>query len=149
MPVSGSSVQAIDSPTGLHTCHERGSSLCAPERYLAAHTSVQLATAVAVLPASSAGHIVHAGTVCFPRPDCELSKIEPDAESAVRILGNFLHLSPMDRQMEVTLGALVSCQACELCLCKAVDEARRHSDVNGLSGAFGRIASETDTTQFL
>ena len=32
-------------------------------------------------------------------------------------------------------------------LCEAVDEACRHSDINGLSGALGQIASATNTTQ--
>ena len=63
-----------------------------------------------------------------------------------------LHLSPIDGQMEVTIGTLVSCQECSLSLslslCKAVDEACRHYGVDGLSGALGQIASETNTTQF-
>ena len=33
-------------------------------------------------------------------------------------------------------------------LCNAVDEAHRHTDIDGLSDALGQIASETDTTQF-
>ena len=36
----------------------------------------------------------------------------------------------------------------ELSLCEAVNEARRHADVNGLSDALQQIALETDTTQF-
>ena len=75
----------------------------------------------AMLPAASAGHDVHAETVCFPGPDCELSKIEPDAKSGVCILGNLLsdgvlHLSPVNREVEATLGALASCQECQLSL---------------------------------
>ena len=39
-------------------------------------------------------------------------------------------------------------QEFELSLCEAVDEARRHADIDRLSGVLGQIASETDTTQF-
>ena len=43
---------------------------------------------------------------------------------------------------------IASCQEFGLSLCKAVDEARRHADVDGLSGAHGQIALATYTTQF-
>ena len=76
------------------------------------------------------------------------------ASLTVRILeillsDGVLHLLPVNGQMEATIDALVSCQECELSLCKAVDEACRHADVNELSGALGQTASETDTAQFL
>ena len=117
------------------------------------HISGRLTTAVARPTAASAGHDVHAGTVCIPGPDCELSEIEPDTESGVCVLGNSLsdstiHLSPLDGQVEAAIDTVASCQEFKLSLCEAVDEARWHADVNGLSGALGQIASETNTTQF-
>ena len=47
---------------------------------------------------------------------------------------------------EAAIDTLASRQEFKLSFCEAVDEARRHTDVDGLSGA---IALETDTTQFL
>ena len=49
--------------------------------------------------------------------------------------------------MEVTVDTLVSLQECNLSLSKAVDEAHRHTDIDGLAGALGQTASETDTAQ--
>ena len=91
--------------------------------------------------------------MCFPGPDCDLSQIEPDAKSGVHVLGNLisdsvLHLLPIGRQMEATIDTLVSHQECELSLCKAVDEACRCTEIDGLSGALRQTASETDTAQF-
>ena len=98
LPVSDSSIQAFNGSTGIHVRHERGSSLCAPQRHSAAHISVY-----------------------FPGPDCERSEIKPDTESGVRIRGillsdGVLHLSPVDGQMEATVDALALCQECELSL---------------------------------
>ena len=58
-----------------------------------------------------------------------------------------LHLLPVDGQVEVTIDVLASHQEFRLSLCMAVDEARRHTDVDGLSGALGQTASATHTDQ--
>ena len=50
--------------------------------------------------------------------------------------------------MEGTIDTLASFQECELSLCKVVDEACGQADINGLTGALGQTASETDTAQF-
>ena len=152
VPVLGSSVQAFNRPTGFHVCNEQGSGICAPERYSAAHISGRLITSVAGSSKATAGYDLHSGCVCSPGPDCEPSEFEPDTESGVCILGNLLsdgvlHLSPIDRQMEATIDTLASRQECELSLCKAVDEACRHTDVDGLRCPW-QTASETNTAQF-
>ena len=108
------------------------------------YLDVRLATVVAGSSAVTAGHDIHAGSVCSSGPDCEHCEIEPDTNAGVCILGNLLsdsvlHLSPIDGQMEAIIDALVSCQECELSLCKAVDEACRHTDIDGLSGTLGRL----------
>ena len=115
IPVSGSTVWAFKSPFDFHAV------ACAPEKYPAAHLLGRLATVVAGSTAASAGHDIHARTVCIPGTECELSKIEPDAKSGVRILGNSLsdstlHLLPIDGQVEAAIDALASCQEFELSL---------------------------------
>ena len=55
----------------------------------------------------------------------------------------------VDGQVEATIDALASCREFGLSRCEAVDEARQHADVDGLSAALGQIASSTYTTQFL
>ena len=61
------------------------------------------------------------------------------------ILDGVLHLLSINGQMEVTIDTLVSRQECGLTLCKAVDEAYRHTNIYRLPGALGQTASETDT----
>ena len=147
------SLQSFNSPSGFHACNERDGGICTPKRCSAAHIPGRLATLVAGSSASTAGHDVHAGPLCLPRPDRKHLKVEPDPKSGVHILGNLLsvgslHLSPIDGQMKVTIDALASLQACNLSLGNAVDETRRHTNVDGLAGALGKTASETDTAQF-
>ena len=41
--------------------------------------------------------------------------------------------------MEATIDALVACQECGHTLCKAVDEAHRHTNIDGLPGVLGQF----------
>ena len=91
------------------------------------------------------------GLCAFLGIDCEFHKIEPDTQSGIHILGKLLsdgtlHLSPIDRQVDMIIDALASHQEFRLSLCTAVDEAHRHTDVDGLSGALRQVASATYTT---
>ena len=55
----------------------------------------------------------------------------------------------MNGQVEASIGALVPRQEVELSLSMAVDEARQHADVDGLSAALGQTASAPYTDQLL
>ena len=103
---------------------------------------------------SSGGHNVHAGPLCLPEPDCKFPKIEHDSSSGFCVFVNLLsdgvlHLSPVDGHVEAAIDALVSCQQCVFTHCKAVDEAHRHTYLDGLPDALGQTTSGTDTAQFL